>query len=125
MPLVAIPIRTETVIRRTPSVNFALIAANALMFLLFDARFASDGMRAIGHRYLHLVGFEPSIHQFFTYQFIHADFMHLVGNMLFLWVFGNSVNAKMGNHFINYVIRASHGLYVSEFKVLIHRQKRY
>lgn len=97
MPLVAIPIRTETVIRRTPSVNYALIAANALMFLLFDQRFASEGTWAIRQRYLHLLGFEPSIHQFFTYQFIHADLMHLVGNMLFLWVFGNSVNAKMGN----------------------------
>ena len=97
MPLVAIPIRTETVIRRTPSVNFALIVANALMFLLFDQRFASEGMRAFRQRYLHLLGFEPSFYQFFTYQFIHADLMHLVGNMLFLWVFGNSVNAKMGN----------------------------
>jgi len=97
MPLVAIPIRTETVIRRTPSVNFGLIAANALIFLLFDQRFASDGMWAFRQQHLHLLGFEPSIHQFFTYQFIHADLMHLVGNMLFLWVFGNSVNAKMGN----------------------------
>jgi len=97
MPLIAVPIRTETVIRRTPSVNIALIVANTLLFLLFDARFTSDGMWAFRQRYLHLLGVEPSIHQFFTYQFIHADVMHLVGNMLFLWVFGNSVNSKMGN----------------------------
>lgn len=95
--MLIVPIRTETAIRRTPSVNYALIAANALMFLLFDARFTSDVLWAFRERYLHLVCFEPSIHQFFTYQFIHADLMHLVGNMLFLWVFGNSVNAKMGN----------------------------
>jgi membrane associated rhomboid family serine protease len=97
MPLIAVPIRTETVIRRTPSVNFALIAANALVFLLFDARFAGEGMWAFRERYLHLLSYEPSFHQFFTYQFIHADLMHLLGNMLFLWVFGNSVNSKMGN----------------------------
>lgn len=95
MPLIAVPIRTETVIRRTPSVNFGLIAANALMFLLFNERFAS--LWAFRQHHLHLLSFEPSVYQFFTYQFIHADLMHLVGNMLFLWVFGNSVNAKMGN----------------------------
>ncbi len=37
------------------------------------------------------------LHQFFTYQFLHGDLWHIVGNMLFLWVFGNSVNSKMGN----------------------------
>ncbi|HEX5270724.1 MAG TPA: rhomboid family intramembrane serine protease [Gemmataceae bacterium] len=33
----------------------------------------------------------------FTYQFVHADFWHLAGNMLFLFVFGNAVNAKLGH----------------------------
>jgi membrane associated rhomboid family serine protease len=31
------------------------------------------------------------------YVFLHADFIHLIGNMLFLWVFGNAVCAKIGN----------------------------
>ncbi len=95
--MLVVPIRTETVIRRTPSVNIALIVANVLMFLLFDEHLALESMWTIRQRYLHLLGFEPSIHQFFTYQFLHADVMHLVGNLLFLWVFGNSVNSKMGN----------------------------
>ncbi len=97
MPLIAVPIRTETVIRYTPSVNFALILANTLVFLLLDVRVASEGMWAFRQRYLPLHSYEPSFYQFFTYQFIHADLMHLAGNMLFLWVFGNSVNAKLGN----------------------------
>ena len=29
--------------------------------------------------------------------FLHADLIHLVGNMIFLWVFGNAVCAKIGN----------------------------
>ena len=95
--MLIVPIRTETAIRRTPSINIALIGANILMFLLFDSKLTTDGMRAFREEHLHLLCFEPSLHQFFTYQFMHADLMHLVGNMLFLWVFGNSVNAKIKN----------------------------
>jgi membrane associated rhomboid family serine protease len=35
--------------------------------------------------------------QLFTYQFVHGDFFHLLGNMVFLFVFGNAVNAKLGH----------------------------
>lgn len=33
----------------------------------------------------------------FGYMFIHADMFHLIGNMIFLWIFGNAVCAKIGN----------------------------
>jgi membrane associated rhomboid family serine protease len=33
----------------------------------------------------------------FTHQFVHADFLHLIGNMVFLFCFGNAVNAKLGH----------------------------
>jgi membrane associated rhomboid family serine protease len=97
MPLVAIPIRTETVVRRTPAVNILLIGVNLVAFLLFDERLAPDAVWEFRVSHLHLMSEQPSLHQFFTYQFLHADVMHLFGNMLFLWVFGNSVNAKMGD----------------------------
>jgi rhomboid family protein len=32
-----------------------------------------------------------------TSTFLHADWLHLAGNMLFLWVFGNAVNSKLGH----------------------------
>ena len=32
-----------------------------------------------------------------TYMFLHADIFHLVGNMLFLWVFGDNVEDSMGH----------------------------
>ncbi len=95
--MLVIPIRTETVVRRTPTVNILLIAVNVLMFLLFDPRLATDALWELRQRHLHLMSEQPAFYQFFTYQFLHADVMHLVGNMLFLWVFGNSVNAKMGH----------------------------
>jgi membrane associated rhomboid family serine protease len=34
--------------------------------------------------------------QLFTYQFVHGDILHLLGNMIFLFCFGNAVNAKLG-----------------------------
>jgi membrane associated rhomboid family serine protease len=37
-----------------------------------------------------------SITQLFTHLFVHADIFHLIGNMIFLFCFGNAVNAKLG-----------------------------
>ena len=39
----------------------------------------------------------PRLSAYFTYAFLHANFMHIIGNMLFLYVFGNNVNDKMGH----------------------------
>jgi membrane associated rhomboid family serine protease len=91
-----IPIRTEMVARRTPTTNYALIFVNCVAFGLFQL-FQADSIQSFRDHYLVFDGGWPSLHQFFTYQFLHADLMHLGGNMLFLWVFGNSVNAKMGD----------------------------
>ena len=48
-------------------------------------------------KYLYFRSQDPAFYQFFTYQFLHADTWHLLGNLLFLWVFGNGVNGKMGD----------------------------
>jgi membrane associated rhomboid family serine protease len=42
----------------------------------------------------------------FTYQFVHGDIFHLLGNMIFLFVFGNAVNAKLGHwqFLVSYVL---------------------
>ena len=39
----------------------------------------------------------PYLWQFVTYAFLHANFMHIAGNMYFLYLFGNNVNDKLGN----------------------------
>jgi membrane associated rhomboid family serine protease len=38
-----------------------------------------------------------ALFQLFTYTLVHADVFHLVGNMIFLFCFGNAVNAKLGH----------------------------
>jgi len=99
-----IPISTDTSIRRTPWVNYALITANLVIFMLptllhGSARNPTALGQALARWLDHgvLDGAEPQLYQFFTYQFLHANFAHIVGNMLFLWIFGNPVNAKMGH----------------------------
>lgn len=95
--MLVLPIRTESVLRRPPSANYALIGINFLCFFAFSEQFGGAVVETFGRRYLYLHAQTPVFHQFFTYQFMHASPMHILGNMLFLWVFGNAVNSKMGN----------------------------
>lgn len=93
-----IPIRTQSEVRQTPRANYALLALNVLAFVVFDERFIGSAASALRERLgLAFVSASPELYQFFTYQFLHGDMWHLAGNMLFLWVFGNSVNGKMGD----------------------------
>jgi membrane associated rhomboid family serine protease len=39
----------------------------------------------------------PHIWQFITYAFLHGGFLHIIGNMFFLYLFGNNVNDKLGH----------------------------
>lgn len=82
--------------RHTPFANLGLLCANILVFLWFELATNTDA-KAIKDEFFVLHGDWPSFFEFITYQFGHADIMHLAGNMLFLWVFGNPVNAKMGD----------------------------
>lgn len=94
-----LPIATDTSVRRTPWVNYGLIGLNVFVFMLGNTLAGPRGHGAIAslmHQSV-LQGDEPRVFQFFTYQFLHADLFHLGGNMLFLWLFGNAVNAKMGH----------------------------
>ena len=92
-----IPIRTESRVRRTPHVNYLLIGLNMALFLLLDEKLFGGAVNSLKDQYLAFDASAPAFYQFFTYQFLHSDVWHLFGNLLFLWVFGNSVNGKMGD----------------------------
>ena len=94
--LLILPIRTESPMKRVPYVNFFLVATNMLLYVVLDEKLLGEAVGTFKNRYLVLDAAEPGILQFLTYQFLHGDVWHLFGNMLFLWVFGNSVNGKMG-----------------------------
>ena len=92
MPI--IPIGTEVQLRRPPLANWALIAANVLAFGLTDWLGGSHGAQF--KMFYALDGARPALHEYVTYQFLHGDGWHLLGNMLFLWIFGNAVCDRMG-----------------------------
>ncbi len=99
-----IPIATDTSVRRTPWMNYILIGLNVLILLvefvvehLYSSSSDLSQMVQRFHEWGTLDASYPELYQFFTYQFLHGGTGHLLGNMLFLWVFGNPVNAKMGH----------------------------
>ncbi len=94
-----IPIKTNAPLRRIPRVNHAIIAINVVVYLFTNVLSAISrselGNWLAAQFALMLPNWEWQ--QFIGYQFLHDDVWHLFGNMIFLWVFGNSVNAKMGH----------------------------
>src|SRR3954447_9282447 len=88
-----LPLRTDSPLRRTPWMNWGLIAANIIVFLLQQlAPFNEAFWQGLALR-----ADDPHLLSYFTYQFLHADGMHIAGNMLFLYIFGNNVNDRMGH----------------------------
>jgi len=86
-----IPIRTDYRMNHRPWVNYALIAVNVLVYVLGF----HGGSEAIRPWLLHPDS--PRLAQFFTSVFLHFDVVHLLGNMVFLWVFGNALNDRFGH----------------------------
>ena len=86
-----LPIRTSIRPWRTPYTNYALIAANVLIFMIQ----AFGGSQAL--RVFMLTPVRPYLWQFVSYAFLHGSLMHIAGNMFFLYLFGNNVNDKLGH----------------------------
>lgn len=86
-----IPYATDAPIYHRPVGTVTLIVVNALVF------FATVGM-AVDDRMAYALVRGDGLHpvQWLTSCFMHADVMHLVGNMIFLWAFGIVVEGKLG-----------------------------
>ena len=84
-----LPYRVNTLTCRSPWANLAIIALCVLMFVLLLADAVSEDFLDR----LVLADWSPS--GFIGYQFLHADWGHLIGNMMLLWVFGNSLSGVM------------------------------
>ncbi len=97
-----LPIRTSIRPRRTPYANYALIAVNVFIFLVTfwphrDPFTGSVEILRPWAQQFQLIPNQPHLWQFVSYAFLHAGFLHLIGNMFFLYLFGNNVNDKLGN----------------------------
>jgi membrane associated rhomboid family serine protease len=82
--------------------NYALIFLNFLIFFLSYHPHKNpvtgnpEILRQWAEQYM-LTPPRPYIWQFVTYAFLHGGYLHIFGNMLFLYVFGRNVNDKLGN----------------------------
>jgi membrane associated rhomboid family serine protease len=92
-----LPLRTDSPLRHTPYMNWAIIAANCAGYLLQLSANPQAPDQANFVQSLMLTPYDPHLWQYVTYAFLHANLLHIVGNMLFLYIFGNNVNDRMGH----------------------------
>lgn len=102
-----IPLKDDNPTRTFPFINIALIVVNVLVFFYqltlpphaykaFLLANATIPMRIPAFLAGH-VGFQMAFYPIFTSMFLHAGLMHLLGNMLFLYVFGDNVEDSFGH----------------------------
>lgn len=103
------PISDNNPSRITPVVNYSLMGACVLVFLWQVSLGAQGGEQAImglGMIPARLFGYGelpadmavvPAWATIFTSMFMHGGWLHLGGNMLFLWVFGDNIEDSMGH----------------------------
>jgi membrane associated rhomboid family serine protease len=94
-----IPIKDDLPIRSTPWITMGLIAVNLFVFL-YEASLGAHVEQLIVS-----YGAIPSVLMqnspippmtVFTSMFLHAGILHVGGNMLYLWIFGNNIEDVMG-----------------------------
>ncbi|HEY6560819.1 MAG TPA: rhomboid family intramembrane serine protease [Polyangiaceae bacterium] len=114
-----IPYRDENATVRTPVITFALIALNVLVWVLIQGAGMDQALAAsvcnyglipgeltlqarpgdgfpMGEGLACLVDAGRAPQHIVTSMFLHGGWMHLIGNMWFLWLFGNNVEDSMG-----------------------------
>jgi membrane associated rhomboid family serine protease len=114
-----IPLHGDNPTRTFSFVTFTLIIANVLVFVR-----ELSGMDAFVHHYalvpaaLVEVQSWREISTIFTSMFLHGSWMHLIGNMLYLWIFGINVEDAIG-HFRFIVFYLLCGLGAAAAQVLV------
>ncbi len=109
-----VPLHDNNPTKITPYVTYTLIAINILVFL-YEISLPSPGLEQFLRTYA-IVPREltaslgrssvsemiPELMTLVTSQFLHGGFLHLGGNMLFLFIFGNNIEEQLGR--IKYLI---------------------
>jgi membrane associated rhomboid family serine protease len=93
------PYHDENATRRTPVVTYALIAANVGAWLLVQGAGAPFPM---GEGLVCLTDPGRQVFNVFSSMFLHGSWLHLLGNMWFLWLFGNNIEDSTGP--VRYVV---------------------
>jgi membrane associated rhomboid family serine protease len=109
-----IPLKGDIPTRNFPAVTVGIIAINVAVYL-FQLFLEPEAYQVVLYNfafipveYTHFVrAVEPAISRpygltIFTSMFMHGGFMHLAGNMLYLWIFGHNIEDYLGK--IKYII---------------------
>lgn len=103
-----IPIRDENPTRRTPYLTLGLIGVNLAVFV-YQLLLSGPAEQLFLYDYGLVPGwltqsarqgpppdFIPRPWTVLTSMFLHGDVLHVAGNMLYLWIFGNNVEDRLG-----------------------------
>ena len=130
-----IPVRDDQPRFGTPYVTYFLIGLNVLIFL-FESTLAPDTFRSL----LYQLGMVPAnvtallagagrlglvavFLPFLTSMFLHGSWMHVIGNMWFLWIFGDNIEDHLG-HFSYLVFYLVSGLGAAVAQVILNPNSR-
>lgn len=111
-----LPIQDEIRSHRFPFVNYSLIALNIIVFII--ELMAGPNLEAALYEIALIpanvtAGFDlGDLKAIFTSMFLHAGLSHLLGNMLYLWIFGDNVEDRLG-HFWYLVFYLAGGVVAS------------
>lgn len=133
-----IPLRDDQPTFSTPFVNYFLIALNLFIYG-WEFSVGMQSPRALNAFVLHFglvphhevavlighssAGLASAIVPIFTSMFLHASLMHVAGNMLFLWIFGDNVEDFLG-HFAYIVFYLASGIAAATTQVLLNSDSR-
>lgn len=108
------PINDDNPTFRRPYLTYALIAINIVVFI-HELSLNESQLNAFFHLYAvvpkeltaSFAGIAvnqpvPELLTLVTSQFLHGGFLHIAGNMLFLWIFGNNIEDRLGH--VKYLI---------------------
>ena len=108
-----IPIRDDQPSYSTPFINYFIIGLNVLVYIFFELPVQMQGVQAFEdltkqfgfiprHFILALTGsghysIAATVLTIFTSMFMHGGFFHILGNLWFLWIFGDNVEDYLGH----------------------------
>ena len=96
-----LPLRDNVPTRSFPIVTVALIVTNVLVWVLYQLPNLDRSVTELAYQPCEVVNTCTTVGQDWpltaiTSMFLHGSWSHLLGNMLFLWIFGNNVEDSLG-----------------------------
>ncbi|MEM0010441.1 MAG: rhomboid family intramembrane serine protease [Candidatus Bathyarchaeia archaeon] len=118
-----LPIGDENKPTKTPYINYALIIINIIIFFffLFQGWYALDwAVEEYGVTPAYILS-GKRLQTLFTSMFIHADILHLLGNMIYLWIFGDNVEDALGHikYMLFYILGGLFASFIHIFSTLL------